>query len=133
VATEITTFLMFEGRAEEAMTLYASLFDGAEIASIERYGAGEDGAEGTVKKATLRLPGQALIFFDSPVEHAFGFTPAISLFVDCGSEREVDELFAGLAEGGAVLMGLDAYPFSKRFGWVNDRFGVSWQLNLADD
>jgi predicted 3-demethylubiquinone-9 3-methyltransferase (glyoxalase superfamily) len=131
--TGITTFLMFEGRAEEAMTFYASLFDGAEIASIELYGGGEEGAEGTVKRATLRLPGQTLIFFDSPVEHAFGFTPAISLFVDCGSEREVDELFASLAEGGAVLMGLDAYPFSKRFGWVNDRFGVSWQLNLASD
>ena len=113
------------------MKFYASLFDGAEIASIERYGSGEDGAEGTVKKATLRLPGQTLMFFDSPVEHGFGFTPAISLFVDCESEREVDELFAALADGGEVLMGLDAYPFSRRFGWVNDCFGVSWQLNLA--
>jgi len=132
MAAKITTFLMFEGRAEEAMTFYASLFDGAEIASIERYGADGPGAEGTVEQATLRLPGQTLICFDSPVEHGFGFTPAISLFVDCESEREVDELFAGLAEGGAVLMGLDAYPFSKRFGWVNDRFGVSWQLNLSN-
>jgi predicted 3-demethylubiquinone-9 3-methyltransferase (glyoxalase superfamily) len=122
---------MFEGRAEEAMTFYASLFDDAEISSIERWGPDEPGAEGTLQRATLRLAGQTLIFFDSPVEHAFGFTPAISLFVDCESEREVDDLFAALADGGGVLMGLDAYPFSKRFGWVNDRFGVSWQLNLA--
>lgn len=131
MATKITTFLMFEGRAQEAMKLYESLFDDADVVSIERWGADEAGAEGTVQRATLRLAGQTLIFFDSPVEHAFGFTPAISLFVDCGSEQEVDDLFAALSDGGEVLMGLDAYPFSKRFAWVNDRFGVSWQLNLA--
>jgi predicted 3-demethylubiquinone-9 3-methyltransferase (glyoxalase superfamily) len=131
MAAEITTFLMFEGRAEEAMKLYESLFDDAEIVSIERWGAGEPGAEGTVQRASLRLAGQTLIFFDSPVEHGFGFTPAISLFVDCETEREVDDLFAALSDGGEVLMGLDAYPFSERFAWVNDRFGVSWQLNLA--
>jgi predicted 3-demethylubiquinone-9 3-methyltransferase (glyoxalase superfamily) len=130
MATEITTFLMFEDRAEEAMKFYESLFGGAEITSIDRYDEGD--AKGTVKRATLRLPGQKLICVDSPVEHAFGFTPAISLFVDCGSEEEVDRLFAALGEGGQVLMGLDAYPFSQRFGWVDDRFGVSWQLNLAD-
>jgi predicted 3-demethylubiquinone-9 3-methyltransferase (glyoxalase superfamily) len=131
MAAKITTFLMFEGEAEEAMKLYESLFDGAEVTSIERWGADEAGAEGTVQRASLRLAGQTLIFFDSPVEHGFGFTPAISLFVDCESEQEVDRLFAALSDGGQVLMGLDAYPFSKRFAWVNDRFGVSWQLNLT--
>jgi predicted 3-demethylubiquinone-9 3-methyltransferase (glyoxalase superfamily) len=131
--TEITTFLMFEGRAEEAMRFYESLFEGAEITSIDKYGGNDGDAEGMVKRATLRLPGQTLICVDSPVEHAFGFTPAISLFVSCRSEDEVDRLFAALAESGTVLMGLDAYPFSKRFGWVDDRFGVSWQLSLADD
>jgi predicted 3-demethylubiquinone-9 3-methyltransferase (glyoxalase superfamily) len=105
VATEITTFLMFEGRAEEAMRFYESLFEGAEITAIDRYGADDGDAEGTVKRATLSLPGQTLICVDSPVEHAFGFTPAISLFVDCPSEDEVDRLFAALAEGGTVLMG----------------------------
>jgi predicted 3-demethylubiquinone-9 3-methyltransferase (glyoxalase superfamily) len=130
--TEITTFLMFEGRAEEAMRFYESLFEGAEVISIDRYGGDDGDAEGMVKRATLRLPGQTLICVDSPVEHAFGFTPAISLFVSCGTEGEVDQLFAALAEGGTILMGLDAYPFSKRFGWVDDRFGVSWQLSLAD-
>lgn len=129
MGTAITTFLMFEGQAEEAMGFYASLFKGAEITSIDRYDEGD--AEGTVKRATLRLPGQNLICVDSPVEHAFGFTPAISLFVDCESEGEVDRLFAALSEDGTVLMGLDAYPFSQRFGWVDDRFGVSWQLNLV--
>jgi predicted 3-demethylubiquinone-9 3-methyltransferase (glyoxalase superfamily) len=132
VPTEITTFLMFEGRAEEAMGFYESLFEGAEITSIDRYSGDDGNAERMVKRATLRLPGQTLICVDSPVEHAFGFTPAISLFVSCRSEGEVDQLFTALAEGGTVLMGLDAYPFSKRFGWVDDRFGVSWQLSLAD-
>jgi predicted 3-demethylubiquinone-9 3-methyltransferase (glyoxalase superfamily) len=130
MGTEITTFLMFEGQAEEAMRFYASLFEDGEITSIDRYDEGD--AKGTVKRATLCLPGQTLICVDSPVEHAFGFTPAISLFVGCPSEDEVDRLFAALAEGGTVLMDLDAYPFSQRFGWVDDRFGVSWQLNLAE-
>src|ERR1700709_1302950 len=114
------------------MGFYESLFEGAEIASVDRYGGDAGAAEGMVKRATLRLPGQTLIRVHSPVELACGFPPAISLFVSCPSEDEVDHLFAALAEGGTVLMGLDAYPFSKRFGWVDDRFGVSWQLSLAD-
>jgi predicted 3-demethylubiquinone-9 3-methyltransferase (glyoxalase superfamily) len=68
---------------------------------------------------------------DSPVKHDFTFTPAMSLFVDCADEAEIDALFAKLSEGGKVLMPLAAYPFSRKFGWLSDRFGVSWQLNLA--
>jgi len=64
------------------------------------------------------------------VKHQFTFTPSISLFVDCDSETELEELFSRLSAGGAVLMPLDNYGFSTRFGWVNDRFGLSWQLNL---
>jgi predicted 3-demethylubiquinone-9 3-methyltransferase (glyoxalase superfamily) len=116
VRYRVTTFLMFEGRAEEAMRLYAEIFDDAQIEELECYEAGESGAEGTIKRATLRLAEHTLRFFDSAVEHPFGFTPAISLFVDCDSEAEIDRLFARLSEGGAVLMPLDAYPFSRRFG-----------------
>ena len=54
----------------------------------------------------------------------------ISLFVDCANEAEIDRLFAELSEGGSVLMPLAAYPFSRKFGWLADKFGVSWQLNL---
>jgi predicted 3-demethylubiquinone-9 3-methyltransferase (glyoxalase superfamily) len=128
---KITTFLMFEGNAEEAMTFYMSLFDGAEVVSINRYGADGPGAEGSVQRATFSLAGQQFMCIDSPASHEFTFTPAISLFVQCENEAELDRLFAALAEEGTQLMPLGNYGFSAKFGWVNDRFGVSWQLNLA--
>jgi len=127
----ITTFFMFEGKAEEAMTFYTSLFSGARILTVERYGEGEMGAEGSVKHATFDLAGQMFMCIDSPAKHAFTFTPSISLFVDC-DEPEIDTLFARLSDGGHVLMPLAAYPFSRKFGWVSDRFGVSWQLRVRE-
>lgn len=125
---KIKTFLMFEGRAEEAMNLYTSLFEDGEILTIERYGPDGPGREGTVAQATFTLAGQVYMAIDSWVQHAFTFTPAISLYVHCGSVEEVDRLYAVLSADGAVMMELGEYPFSKRFGWVADRFGVSWQL-----
>src|SRR5262245_46481520 len=94
----VTPFLMFEGRAEEAMNFYVSLFPDARVTSLTRYGPGETGAEGQAMKATFSLNGQSFTCFDSPAKHAFSFTPAISLFVDCDSEQEVDALFARLSE-----------------------------------
>jgi predicted 3-demethylubiquinone-9 3-methyltransferase (glyoxalase superfamily) len=131
MARKIAPQLMFEGVAEEAMNFYVSLFDGSKIKEIERYGPGEHGAEGSVKRATFRLVDQDLHCIDSPVKHGFSFTPSMSLFVECESEGELDTVFSRLSDGGAVLMPLADYGFSKKFGWVNDRFGVSWQLNLA--
>lgn len=128
---KITTFLMFEGAAEEAMTFYLSLFDDAEIVSISRYGAEGPGPEGSVMHALFRLAGQEFMCIDSFVKHDFTFTPAVSLYVDCADEGEIDRLYAALSEKGAVLMELGDHGFSRKFGWVNDRFGVSWQLNLA--
>ncbi|MFD8411874.1 VOC family protein [Streptomyces sp. NPDC059650] len=128
---KITTFLMFEGRAEEAMAFYTSLFDDAEVLDITRYGAGGPGPEGSVQYATFSLAGQQFMCIDSYVKHEFGFTPAVSLFVQCDSGDELDRLYEALAEQGAELMPVGDYGFSARFGWVNDRFGVSWQLNLA--
>jgi predicted 3-demethylubiquinone-9 3-methyltransferase (glyoxalase superfamily) len=129
---KITPFLMFEGAAENAMNFYVSLFKGARIASIERYGPGQPGAEGSVKLARFAVGSQEFMCIDSPAKHAFTFTPSMSIFVDCESEAEIDGLFSRLSEGGQVMMPLDAYPFSRRFGWVADRFGVSWQLNLPN-
>jgi predicted 3-demethylubiquinone-9 3-methyltransferase (glyoxalase superfamily) len=127
---KVTTFLMFEGHAEEAMTFYTSLFDDAEITSISRYGAEGPGKEGSVQLATFSLAGQPFMCIDSPAAHDFTFTPAISLFVQCRNEAEMDHLYAALAAHGTELMPLGNYGFSAKFGWVNDRFGVSWQLNL---
>ncbi|MBZ5582115.1 MAG: VOC family protein [Acidobacteriia bacterium] len=122
---------MFSGQAEEAMNFYVSLFPGGEVTDIARYGPGEAGAEGTIFKAAFSVGGLSVLCIDSPVKHEFGFTPAISLFVDCRSEDEIRRLAAALSEGGAELMPLGEYGFSRQFAWVADRFGVSWQLNLA--
>jgi predicted 3-demethylubiquinone-9 3-methyltransferase (glyoxalase superfamily) len=127
---KITTFLMFDGKAEEAMNYYVSVFEQAEIVSIHRYGANEAGTEGAVVHATFSLNGQVFMCMDSNVKHDFTFTPAISLYVACASEDEIDRLFEKLSQGGAVAMPLTAYPFSDKFAWVSDKYGVSWQLNL---
>ncbi|MFE8946332.1 VOC family protein [Streptomyces sp. NPDC003233] len=127
---KITTFLMFEGVAEEAMTFYTSLFDDAEVVNVTRYGADGTGKEGSVQHATFSLAGQQFMCIDSPAHHDFTFTPAISLFVQCEDEAEIDRLHAALTEQGTELMPLGNYGFSAKFTWLNDRFGVSWQLNL---
>lgn len=128
--SQIRTFLMFEGKCEQAINLYVSLFADAAVTSIKRYGPEGPGAEGSVAQATFTIKGASLMAIDSPVKHDFTFTPAMSLFLDCVDEAEIDRLFAKLSEGGKIFMPLNAYPFSRKFGWIADRFGVSWQLNL---
>ncbi|MER8825167.1 VOC family protein [Mesorhizobium sp. M0938] len=125
-------FLMFQGgHAETAMDLYVSLFDDGEVLDVTRWQKGEQGAEGSIKLARFRVAGQSVLASDSPVKHAFDFTPSWSFFIECTSGEEQERLCAELSEGGKVLMPLDDYGFSQRFAWVADRFGVSWQLNLA--
>ena len=131
----IATFLMFSGeqhgKAEEAMRFYTSLVDNSEILSVERYGPGEMGPEGSVKVARFTLNGAEFMASEAPGAHAFTFTPSISLFVECESDAELRAAFDRLLDGGQALMPLDNYGFSRKFGWVQDRYGVSWQLNLA--
>jgi predicted 3-demethylubiquinone-9 3-methyltransferase (glyoxalase superfamily) len=129
MARKMTPFLMFEGAAEEAMRFYVTLFPDSEIRRLDRYAPGEPGPQGNVKRGELIVAGQELICFDSPVQHAFTFTPSVSLFVECESEAELEAAFTRLSANGKVLMAVDNYGFSRKFGWVNDRFGVSWQLN----
>ena len=131
MARSVSTFLMFTGKAEEAMNRYVSLFPGSQVTGLEHFGPGEQGAEGSVKRATLTLCGHQLMCYDSPPVHDFTFTPAISLFVECESADELDTAFAALSDGGQVFMPVSSYGFSTRFGWCSDRYGVSWQLNLA--
>jgi predicted 3-demethylubiquinone-9 3-methyltransferase (glyoxalase superfamily) len=121
---------MFNGTAEEALRFYVSLFRDSEVTKVDRYGPGEPGKEGSVRKAEFRLGTQSFACIDSPVKHAFTFTPSFSIFVECESEPELDAAFDQLSANGTVLMALGNYGFSRKFGWLNDRFGVSWQLNL---
>ena len=130
-----TTFLMYVGeqcgKAEEAMRFYTSLFKNSEVKSILYFKQGEPGGqEGLVKHAIFTLSGQEYMANDSPMAHKFTFTPAISIFVDCENEKELESLFQSLSENGAIMMELGDYGFSRKFGWVADRYGVSWQLNL---
>ncbi|WP_423798090.1 VOC family protein [Neobacillus sp. SAB-20_R2A] len=128
---KVTPFLMFqEGNAEEAMNFYTSIIEDSQITSIVRYGANAAGPEGTVMQATFTLKGQEFRCIDSFVKHQFSFTPSFSIFLTCNTEEELDFLYEKLLEGGQALMPLNNYGFSKKFGWVNDRFGVSWQINL---
>jgi predicted 3-demethylubiquinone-9 3-methyltransferase (glyoxalase superfamily) len=129
---QVAPFLMFQGgNAEEAITFYTSLFDDARVLDMTRYGPQGPGPEGTVLRARFSLAGQEFLCTDSFVTHQFSFTPSFSVWVEVESDEELERLFAALSEGGGVLMPLDGYGFSRRFGWVDDRFGVSWQLNLA--
>jgi len=128
---ELRTFLTFQGGvAAEALDFYRDVFDDFELVEMERYGAGDGGPENTVKVARFRLAGSELACADSPVAHDWGFTPAVSLFVDCDDDAELERLFDRLSDGGFVFMPLADYGFSTRFGWVADRYGVTWQLNL---
>ncbi len=128
---KVLPFLMFQdGKAEEAMNFYTSLMEDSEITNLVRYGANESGDEGTIMQATFILKGQEFMCIDSNVKHEFSFTPSFSIYVTCNTEDEILSLYQRLIEDGHALMPLDNYGFSKKFGWVNDRFGVSWQLNL---
>ncbi len=124
-------FLMFTGEAGEALDFYIATFEGAAIETIERYGEGEQMPPGAIKTALFTVAGQRIRAFDSPPVHDFSFTPSFSFFVECASEGELRDLSAKLADGGAALMPVDNYGFSTLYAWVTDRFGVSWQLNLA--
>jgi predicted 3-demethylubiquinone-9 3-methyltransferase (glyoxalase superfamily) len=129
---KVTPFLMFQGNAEEAMKFYTSLLEDSEITSITHYGPNQPGAEGSVLQATFSLKGQEFMCIDSNVTHEFTFTPSFSIFITCDTEEEINHLYENLIDGGGALMPLDNYGFSKKFGWVADRFGVSWQLTLPN-
>jgi predicted 3-demethylubiquinone-9 3-methyltransferase (glyoxalase superfamily) len=118
------------GSAEEAIDLYVSAFEGSRVVSVERYDAEADGMTG-IKRARLQLAGLDVVAMDGPGPHAFTFTPAISMVVDFDDEAELDAAWARLIEGGGALMPLQAYDFAPKFGWLADRYGVSWQLILV--
>ncbi len=113
---KITPFLWFDGKAEEAMNFYVSIFKNSKVGSVTRYGKAGPGPEGTVMSATFQLDGQD--FFALNGGPHFKFTPAISFFVNCETQQEVDELWEKLSAGGR----------EDRCGWLQDKYGLSWQI-----
>lgn len=131
---KITPFLWFDDNAEDAVKFYVSVFDRSKIQSVTRYDESSAKASGMKKGSVMTmgfaLEGQEFAALNGgPV---FKFTPAISLFVYCSSEKELDRRWKKLSKGGKVMMKLGKYPFSKKYGWVQDRYGVSWQLILGN-
>lgn len=123
---KITPFLWFNGNVEEAINCYSALFKDAEIINMYR----PDG-NGKVFTGTFDLMGHRFYALDGgPL---FSFTPANSFFVELSNENDLDALWSGLNNGGTALMPLGKYPFSEKFGWVKDKFGISWQLSLSND
>ena len=131
----IAPFLLFVDKkaplAEEAVRFYISLFDNSEITHIEYYGADDIEPEGTVKIIKFTLGGVEHRASASTLNHQFDFTPALSFFIECDSERELTTAVAKLADGGQTMMPVDNYGFSQKFGWVQDKYGVNWQLNFC--
>ena len=128
------TFLMFVGeqygKAEEAINFYISLFEDSYIERIEYYETDEPGGKkGTVKHATFVLGGDTYMAIDSSFAHEFSFSPAVSIFINCESEEEIDTLYKKLSEGGMTMMPLGNYGFSKKFAFIADKYGLCWQVN----
>jgi predicted 3-demethylubiquinone-9 3-methyltransferase (glyoxalase superfamily) len=113
---KITPFLWFDDKAEEAMNFYVSIFKNSKVGTVTRYGEAGPGPKGTVMSATFQLDGQE--FFALNGGPHYKFTPAISLFVNCETQQEVDELWDKLSAGGR----------KDRCGWLQDKYGLSWQI-----
>lgn len=112
----ITPFLWFDHQAEEAAHFYTSIFPNSKVVGITRYGEAGPGPKGTVMTATFQLDGQEFVALNGGPQ--FVFSPAISFFVNCQTQEEVDELWHKLSQGGEP----------QRCGWLRDQYGVSWQI-----
>ena len=112
------------------MNFYVELFDDSKIVDIKRWTKDGPGEEGKIMFAAFELNGTPFACSDSPPIHDWNFTPAVSNYLECESETEIERLYSKLSENGDIKMPPDNYGFSQKFAWVIDQFGVSWQLNL---
>lgn len=137
---KLTTFLTFVGsqcgKAEEAITLYTSIFPNSEIISITKYKEGEaGGSPELIKYGEFTLNGNNYIVSESSYNHKWSFTPAVSIFINDQSEEMLQTLFEKLSSNGGQVMvpfdnynGEGDYGFGKKFGWCEDKYGISWQF-----
>lgn len=130
--TSATPFLLFAGEAQAAMDLYVSLLPDSRIMRADYYAPNELGCAGTIKHAVFTLCGREFMCCDSPIQQAFFASPTNSIFVEFDAGEVLEHAFGVLSDGGKVLMPLNDYGMSCRFGWLHDRFGISWQLGLAN-
>jgi predicted 3-demethylubiquinone-9 3-methyltransferase (glyoxalase superfamily) len=141
---KLTTFLAFRRDAEDAIKLYTSLFDDAEVGRIIRARADEPGwLAGTLQHAVFTLAGLQFMCINMPPPgarghdhaawHEYEFSPAMAIYVQCRDNEEIERLYAALSDLGQTIMPPGSYGFSEKFAWVTDRFGVSWRLNLSAD
>lgn len=127
----ITPSLTFEGRAEEAMKYYEETFKDAEIRMIRKYDDSDPELEGKVMQGAIMIQDQLIMMMDSSVPHEFTFTPSMSFYIECSTPQEIELYYRKLKKQGAIHMPLDEYGFSRQFAWLQDQFGVTWQLNLS--
>jgi len=132
---KISPFLWFDTQAEQAAGFYAAVFKNSKVKTITRYSAEAAAVsgmpEGTAMTVAFQIEGQVFTALNGGP--ACKFSPAISFLVSCKTPAETDELWNRLKVGGNILMEIDRYPFSERYGWIEDKFGVSWQLILAKE
>ena len=129
MANSVTPFLMFQGKnAQEAIDFYVDVIPDSRVLDVQHYGDSNPEFADLIMFATVSIGGQDVRFSDSPIKHAFDFTPSFSFLIECESEEQLKTIASQLEESGKVLMPIDSYGFSKKFTWVEDRFGVSWQL-----
>lgn len=124
----LTTFITLPGTSKKAIELYQEVFNDTELVSIDLYKDSPYGADGTVINAQLRIKDTVLMFMDMSKEQAAIASWMISLFVDCTSESEFDEIFNGLSKEGVVVMGPEPIMGLRKVAWVTDVVGVTWQL-----
>jgi len=116
VSQKIAPFLWFDGKAEQAANFYVSVFRNSKVLSVTRYGEAGPGPKGSVMSAVFQLEGQEFYALNGGPQ--FKFSPAISMFVNCETQQEVDELWEKLSAGGKT----------NRCGWLDDKFGLTWQI-----
>ncbi len=139
----INPFLWFDDGVEEAVNFYVSSFASAfetsrkeketNISATSRYGDAMPHLKGKVMTVNFKLLGEEFIALNGGPVKDFTFNPSFSFFVSCKTEDEVNKLFKKISDGGEIRMPLDKYPFSERFAWLDDKYGISWQINLSGD